>query len=147
VHFPILIGVRRSRILDIQVGLILVLVSLVAWAFPGDQAVSAIIQILGIGLASLAWQQMKPKVCVLRLERSGELSVKRALSEDFSPAEILSGASVYPWLTVFRLRTDDQALITLTVTVDSMDAEDFRRLRLFLRWRGTSSDVTAPSDH
>ncbi len=144
-QFPITIGLHRSHFLDGAIGLVLVLVSVAAWAFPGQIAIRLTLLALGIFLAILAWQQLKPKLRALRLERNGELSAKQVSAEDFLPVEILPGASVHPWLTVLRLKMSDQTVMPLIVAVDSINATDFRRLRVFLRWR-ISADLAATSE-
>jgi len=58
---------------------------------------------------------------------------------DFVPAQLLPGAAVHPWLTVLRLRNAAGRVCVLCLTVDSLKKEDFRRLRVFLRWRADFS--------
>ena len=146
-QFPITIGLHRSRFLDGGIGIALILVSSAVWAFPGQLAIRLTLQILGVLLAIFAWRQLKPKLRAIRLEPSGELSLKTVSAEEFLPAEILHGASVHPWLTVLRLRMGDQTVIPLIVAVDSINGTNFRRLRVFLRWRVNSTDLAAsPED-
>lgn len=54
-------------------------------------------------------------------------------------AELMPGAIVHPWLTVVRLKTDGGRMCTLIATVDNLEREDFRRLRVFLRWQADFS--------
>lgn len=58
-------------------------------------------------------------------------------------AELMPSAIVHPWLTVVRLKTDGGGMCRLIATVDNLDREDFRRLRVFLRWQ---ADFSVPDD-
>jgi toxin CptA len=44
-------------------------------------------------------------------------------------------STVTPWLVVILLREDDGRRSSLTLLPDALRAQDFRRLRLWLRWR------------
>ena len=145
-QFPITIGLHRSRFLDGAIAIALTVISLVAWAFPGALAIRLAMLGFGISAAFFVWQQLKPRINALRLERNGDLSVQQISGDDFLPAEIQPSASVHPWLTVLRLKMIDQTIFPLTLTVDSLNAPDFRRLRVFLRWRVNSSDLSTPSE-
>jgi toxin CptA len=135
VQFPITIGLRRSRFLDGFIGLSLLLASGAILAFPRSTLIQAMI-LCSIGFfAALAWRRLKPRFSAIRLEHSGEISLLCAADQVFVLAEILPGATVHPWLTVVRLKTEDGSPLTLIVTVDSLKAADFRCLRVFLRWR------------
>ena len=76
----------------------------------------------------------------IRLEASGQILVAPAGDGQFVEAALLPGATVHPWLTVVRLRTEAGQGILLIVVVDTIKPEDFRRLRVFLRWR---ADISA----
>ena len=134
-HFPMTLGVRRSRFLDTAILWVVLLVSGVILIFPRSTAVLAAILLLAWGMAVFAWWQLQPKIAALRLQRDGNLEILYPGSDGFVPAHCLPGATVHPWLTVLRIELSQRQRLTLLVTHDTMDAEDFRRLRVFLRWR------------
>jgi hypothetical protein len=54
-------------------------------------------------------------------------------------------AYVSPLLTVIRLRREDGKRLALTLLPDSLAQDDFRRLRVILKWAGrTRRDTPAP---
>lgn len=138
--FPITIGLRRSRFLDGFVFLSALLAS-GATAFSKQPPTVQMGFLLAIWLCcSLAWYRLSPRLSAVRLERDGHISVVRVGMDEFSAAELLRQATVHPWLTVFHLKTEGGRTQTLIAAVDSLKTEDFRRLRMFLRWRGDFSD-------
>ncbi|MDP3539723.1 MAG: hypothetical protein Q8S26_13580 [Azonexus sp.] len=139
-QFPITIGLRRSRFLDGFVFLSALLAS-GATAFLNQSPTVQMAFLLAIWLCgSLAWHRLSPRFSAMRLERNGQISVVCVGMDEFSAAELLPQATVHPWLTVFRLKTEGGRSQTLVAAVDSLKTEDFRRLRMFLRWRGDFSD-------
>lgn len=46
-------------------------------------------------------------------------------------------------MTVVKLKTEEACSKALIATVDSLNRQDFRRLRVFLRWQ---ADFSAPND-
>jgi toxin CptA len=95
-------------------------------------------------LALSAWQTQQPsQVLGLRLTAGGEMAVLD-LAGDWLPMTIQPGTAVFRQLIVLRLRDDDQGrLISLALLPDSMPAEQFRRLRLALRWLAIPADRPA----
>lgn len=73
-------------------------------------------------------------VTVVRLDRDGAIGL-RAGDGRWIEAAVQSASFVAPWLTVIRWRAPshrfDRALLILP---DMLGPEDFRRLRLLLRW-------------
>mgnify|MGYP000550668583 CR=1 FL=1 len=144
-QFPITIGLHRSRLLDFFVVSGALLASGGALALPA----AMFIQVGVVGLTGLLvfWsiRQLTLKISAIRLEQNGELSLFATLENEFKTAKILPGATVHPWLTVVRFKFPEQPARTLMVTVDSLKAKNFRRLRVFLRWRadfnGLNDDV------
>lgn len=60
----------------------------------------------------------------------------RLRSGDWQEAEVLGGSFVAPYLTVLNLRPADSRLARhLVILPDAVDSEDFRRLRVWLKWR------------
>lgn len=138
-QLPIIIGLHRSRLIDLFVGICAGLASLAVVCFP----VSFLLQgalLSGVwGIALLAWRQCSPKLSAIRLELDGQVSIQLSGESEFLLAELLPGAHVHPWLTIFRLKTGTGDTLPLVVASDSLCPEDFRRLRVFLRWRADFS--------
>jgi len=141
VQFPITIGLHRSRFLDVFIILCALLASSAGLAFVRSTPILAAILCAIFLLIALALWRLRPRVSALRLEQSGDISLCRTHGDQFHVAELLPGATVHPWLTVLRLKTDSEAAQTLMLTVDSLKAADFRRLRVFLRWRANFSEM------
>lgn len=142
-QFPIIIGLHRSRFLDIGLGFIALLASGVTFAFPQTTTIQLLIITAIWTSAGIAWRQLSPKCSAIRLERNGQISVVHHGENEFSPAELLPSATVHPWLTVFRLKAESGDAFSLVATVDSLKRQDFRRLRVFLRWQ---ADFNALND-
>ena len=134
-QFPITIGLHRSRILDAGLLAVLILATGLLLAWP--QAL--LIRLSGVGATWLAgglvWRQLVPMLTAVRLERNGGILGYISGHQDFEPVKVLAGAIVHPWLTVVRLRSEQGELYILIATADTMSPSDFRRLRVFLRWR------------
>ena len=60
----------------------------------------------------------------------------------WSEYAVVGGTYVAPYLTVMNLRqTDSHALKRIVILPDSLDAEDFRKLRVWLRWKEETQPV------
>ena len=139
-QFPIHIGLRRSRFLEAAVVSITLLTSGVTLALPWSTTARATSFLLVLIAGGLAWRRQGPTLSAIRLERAGQILVVVAGNAEFAEAELLAGATVHPWLTVVRLKTQDERTHLLIAAVDSMKPEDFRRLRIFLRWQAVVSE-------
>ena len=134
-QFPITIGLRRSRFLDAGLIMVTLLASGVTLKFPQTIAIQLLILAAIWVVMGVAWRQLSPKLSKIRLERSGRVSVIRRGESEFSSADFLPGATVHPWLTLLRLKTGAGDTCILIAAVDSLKRQDFRRLRVFLRWQ------------
>lgn len=138
-QLPITIGPHRSFFLRCGLlagGLLSIAVPLLA---PYSVAIQcSAIMLCWVGLIR-SWRHCRPAVAAIRLGREGQLSVAVEPLGEFVAAELLPGAIVHPWLSVIRLQTEDGCRYTVVLAVDSLAAEDFRRLRVFLRWRASFS--------
>ena len=68
--------------------------------------------------------------------RSDDTLAVQARSGAWSEYAVLADTYVAPYLTVLNLRqTDSHAVKRITLLPDSLDAEDFRKLRVWLRWK------------
>lgn len=83
-----------------------------------------------------------PRVAGLRLLGDGRLECQLVGEEGFRPAELLPGATVHPWLTAVRLQLPE-GRVAVVVVPDCTTIEEFRCLRVWLRWR---ADFTVTKD-
>jgi toxin CptA len=140
VQLPIIIGLHRSSLLRgvfllvalAAMAAILLLPSPFPWRMCG--------LLLLAPLLLRAWGGLHAMPRRLRLERDGSVSLCQAGDDDFRQAVCLPGATVHPALCVFRLREAASGNThVVLVTGDSTSADEFRRLRVFLRWRAVFS--------
>jgi len=101
------------------------------WLPPG-------LDVLLILSAALVWWGADPPLAGLRLGREGDLAVSGKDGEGYQAARLLPGAIAYPWLVVMGLESNG-VRYRLALWPDSATAEDFRRLRVWLRWRAAVS--------
>jgi toxin CptA len=141
VQFPIIIGLHRSRFLDGVLIVVTLLAIGTAVALPYSAIVRLVIALLIVVGSYDAWRKLKPTLSGLRLDRSGQIFISEAGDTEFLEAELLPCATVHPWLTVVRVRVLSGRRHTLIAVADSMRADDFRRLRVFLRWHAKSSPL------
>ena len=142
-QFPITIGLHRSRFLDLLVLFNALSASAAILLWPQAVGAQWLVLLATWSLAALAWRRLTPRFSVLRLERSGRISVASDSGTQFVAARLLPGASVHPWLTIIRLEMEGGQQSTLIAAVDSLKGDDFRRLRMFLRWQ---ADFNASAD-
>jgi toxin CptA len=77
----------------------------------------------------------------LELRTDGSAAVQDHLGR-WSEARLLGSSFVSPALTILNLAVPGVRLHrSLVVAPDSLSADEFRRLRVWLRWRGTPEDV------
>jgi toxin CptA len=77
-------------------------------------------------------------ILALQLEEGGNLWVRTA-GEGWSAATLHDSTFVNPWLTVLSVTTGTSRRARHAVILaDSVSAEDFRKLRVWLRWRNTA---------
>lgn len=97
---------------------------------------TAALLLLLIG-ASLARWRRPPAVSALVLRGDGRMETVGA-DGTASEAAVHSHTVVLPFLVVLLYRQQGR-LRALTLFADSLSAEDFRQLRLWLRWRATAA--------
>ena len=72
----------------------------------------------------------------LEITDAGCFALQCAAGGDFLAARCLPALTVHPWLTVLRLELlVSRQRVSLVLTSDRLSAEEFRRLRVLLRWR------------
>ena len=106
---------------------------------------------LAVWLADLAWGYRLPMAIVvvislvvsvrqpgkisLRCYPDGSLNIR--VGDDWVGAKLSTDTVVLPWLAVLRYRPEGQSgTETCVVLADSLGKDDFRGLRVWLRWRG-----------
>jgi len=139
VRFPITIGLRRSRIID-GVLLISTASGLIAIKFvPWPPVTSYLFVVVTLLAAFCAARALRPRIRTLRIDEDGRINVLVIGASEFSPVRLLPGATAHPWLTVMRL-AHAEGKWPILVAPDSAAPEEFRRLRVWLRWRAPVSD-------
>lgn len=134
-QFPIIIGLRRSRLLEVGFGMVLASTGGLTAAWPQTDSYRLLVLLSAILAGLIAWRYLAPAFSAIRLERDGRILVMLSGEAEFVAAEPLPGAIVHPWLCVVRLKTSDGRTRTLIATVAPKNCQNFRRLRVFLRWR------------
>lgn len=149
-QFPITIGLHRLFFADTLLFATAGLASAVILFLP-----LVLLQLVALELmiwlaTGLAWYRLKPRLHSIRLEKDGLISARFSEDAGFEPAELLPGATVHPWLTVFRLKipvtgqVESVILVSPTVfgasTVNRKKRQILRRLRVVLRWQSALID-------
>jgi len=138
-QFPIAIALRRSHVLLV---LTVVLHGLAAASLAVLPWPLSLRGLLLVTLASELWRPIRrpSRVVGLRLAASGELSFQFANGEQ-AVVRVQPDSVVFSQLLVLRVRDGESGrLQTLALLPDSMPSEQFRELRLWLRWRADSRD-------
>lgn len=95
-------------------------------------------------LAASAWHALRRdslrtlpnSLVAVRLHADGRCAFK-VRGETWHQAALLGSSFVSPWLTVLNLRPEAGRFARhLVILPDAVNAEDFRRLRVWLKWRG-----------
>jgi toxin CptA len=102
---------------------------------------SAALASLAFGLRLHAWRSA-PEAVVgfeLRPDGSGAIENRRGRWREVA---VLGSSFVSPLLTILNLRVAGaRGHRSLVVTPDALGADEFRRLRVWLRWRGAPADA------
>jgi hypothetical protein len=135
VQLPIIIGLRSSRIW----GAVLLLaggLAIAVWlSWPQVLAVRLVGVVMILGGVLYLGRQLEPNLGLLKMDQDGAISGAPSANHELISLYPLPGAIVHPWLTVVHFRDDDSRRYVVIATVDSMHPDDFRRFRVFLRWR------------
>ena len=137
------IGLHRSRFLDGALLLILLLTIGLLMLWPVALAIRAPCLLAALLAGWLAYRQLSPCLAAIRLERDGRIGIAVFGQDQFRPVGVLPGATVHPWLTVLRLQEEQGKRYVLLLCGDMLTADDFRRLRVFLRWGAQFNGVPA----
>ena len=137
-QFPITIELRRSRLLSFLTVLLHALAAGCLWVLPWPEEARLLLLIVALSLA----HALRPSTIVgLRLCERGELTLLFAAG-DVIFGSVQADTAVFIQLIVLRVRDDENAgrLSSLVLLTDSMPPEQFRLLRLWLRWRVNPGD-------
>lgn len=138
-QFPITIGLHRSSFLAVAIAAAHLAAAVVVLVPSWSTELKAA-SLAGVTFSAIwAWRWRRPLVDGLRLFDDGRLECRLAGGTDFLQAELLPSATVHPWLTVVPLKIDGRNKLAVVVPPDSTHPEDFRRLRIWLRWRAEFS--------
>lgn len=132
--FPLVVTVGASR----QLRLLLAAFHIVGAAAIMLAALDPLLQWAGMVLVccSLAYYLRPVQNVRLRADREGKLEIWQG--EKWSEARLAGSSVVLPGCTVMRVGIENRRRQhSLIVLPDSLPAEDYRRLRVWLRWRGS----------
>ncbi len=124
------IRIRPSRLQRrVLVGIALLALTAIALAdLPAAGILAAVL--FTVFITWRAWR--RPAVVALRLNADGSLEL-RAAGQDWQPVSLLPHSSVTPWLCMLAYRAQGKAR-SLALYPDSLHPDDFRHLRVWLRW-------------
>lgn len=134
-RLPLTLRPRPSAVLAAALALAHVLAA--AALVPTGLSLAFKVPLLLVLTLSLAWclrrHVWRHPIVAVTLQADGGLEVAR---RDGSRAAALvhPHTTVFPWLSVLRLRVDGRWL-ALALLPDALNAEDYRQLRLWLRWK------------
>lgn len=96
--------------------------------------VLAVIASLAFFLLSVALLRTPQAVCAIEIRESGEISLQTRRG-DWRACRLSGSSYVSPWLTILVLAEEDRRRARyVVITPDNVDADEFRRLRVWLRW-------------
>ncbi len=99
------------------------------WVLPWPMALSLTV----LTAFSFVWCWRRKRLVVLKMNVKGELFVQQ--QEEWLETKVLSSSLVLPYLTVLNLKVPNRRWsFNVLVLPDSVDAESFRRLRVWLKW-------------
>ena len=131
-NLPILVRVRPSRGL---IKIILVIHCLCPLpVFYSDLALWLCLSVSLILVIHYRWlrQHVLDNTCQV-IMRARDDWLLTSGNDKFMPVDLLPGSFVHPFLTVLRFR-HQQGCSTVILTCDNVDSEQYRRLRVFLRF-------------
>ena len=142
-QFPIAIGLHRSILFSVLQVLIHAVAAGCLVALPWSWLLRGVFLLLLAG--SLGYALRAPRIVGLRLAARDRLECLLA-DGDRVAATVLADSTVFSRLIVLRLRVGEEARVSsLVLLPDQLSTEQFRALRLWLRWHAEpkSGDGTA----
>lgn len=146
-QFPIVLGLHRSFFLGAWLIASTLLSAALGLLYLEWQMAFRLIWCLVIATgAAIAWKELAPRFSSIRLDRSGRVFVLADRDHAFKEAWIDPARFVHPWLCICRLRTETRERQYLIIAMDSTSLDDFRKLRVFLRWQASKSSDSVLGD-
>lgn len=131
----LLIPLRASRFRVVLVMVAHVLAVTALWR--ADLGLAYRLVLLAAVLASLVWSMRRRVLPVLRCLADGSLETGHG--DTWTPATVQPETVVLPWFVALRYRKPDRRHDDiLAVFPDMLPADDFRRLRVWLKWRAAT---------
>jgi len=98
-------------------------------------------------IAACLWGSLRSsRFVLLRLAVKGGLSFFEVDGKRVD-ATLLPGSAVFTWLVVLRFLIDgERKACALTLLPDQMSRDEFRKLRLWLRWNASAGKCDDPGD-
>lgn len=140
------ISVRPSVLIAIAVSIVHVGAAAVLWVVPVPAVFKAAVTLaIAVSLiyfmARDAALHAARSIVALELRDDGEIACQTR-DGAWLGCELLGSSYVTPGMTVINLRLRGSVGYRRVILVlDNMDAEDFRRLRTWLRWRGETVNL------
>ena len=130
---------KYSERVDVSLARSVLAEGFVAFAASGTAALAALLPLaLEMRAAALAWIAASSLVALRRMRPNRRLCLGTdgRIEAGGHAGELVDGSFVAPWLAVIRWRPARAWWVrTLVVAPGMLPAEDFRRLRVILRWR------------
>ena len=111
----------------------------VLWVLPLELWIKALIAVAVVASAAsltrrVALLATQDAVVAVEITEDARLAVKTRRG-DWCACRLSGSSYVSPWLTILVLAEDNRRSARyVVITPDNVDAEDFRRLRVWLRW-------------
>lgn len=104
------------------------------------------LRVVGLGSLTISMFLSWPKQKEERLRHAEKGDLQLWQDEDWHEMELLDASVVQPWLTVLSLRgRADNRKRHLVILRDSLDADEFRRLRVWVKWKGLAGGADKPT--
>jgi len=141
---PLHVDLRLSRLLAALLGgvglgacLVLALMPLPLWLVL-PFCLAGVLATLHV-MACDVLLRLPASIIALEVTAKGELRCATRAGE-WHAATVLGSSTVTPWLTVLNLKLEDRRFARhVVLTPDRVAAEDFRRLRVWLKWGSPSA--------
>jgi toxin CptA len=133
------LSIKRSRylvwlLLLAHAGAMALLWPLAMPAWGKTMIILAVIASLMFFLGHVALLSAPEAVIAVEIRESGEITVKNRRDE-WRECRLSGDSFVSAWLTIMVLAQEGRRIARyVVITPDNVDAEDFRRLRVWLRW-------------
>lgn len=136
-QFPVSLRLHRSLLYDwlTRLAAALALTGLLLSGLPGLLMLLSVC--LWLALVVSAWRQRQPECLEILLYKDGRLLCLHKGRES-ETVMVMYGTLIHPYLTVLRVDTVS-GVRHWVVMPDSLAAEDFRRLRVWLKWCALSA--------